>query len=98
MCFEKRDADLAAALQERDDLRKQVAELRKICEKQAEYCGRCTAMALELDTLKDEKFRLEKKWAAAEKLIERIIAARLTCTSIYVVDDLLKDWREREGI
>lgn len=46
---------LSAVCKERDELKKEIAELKLICEKQAAMNGRVAAMALELDQVKAER-------------------------------------------
>lgn len=60
-CYEDLRALYAATAKERDELKRENAELRKICEKQAEMNGRIAAMALELDKAKAEIQRLNKE-------------------------------------
>lgn len=60
-CYEDLRALYAATAKERDELRRENAELREICQKQAEMNGRVAAMALELDEAKAEIQRLHQE-------------------------------------
>lgn len=60
-CYEDLRALYAATAKERDELKRENAELREICQKQAEMNGRVAAMALELDEAKADRDALKKQ-------------------------------------
>lgn len=68
-CYEDLRKLCIATAQERDALKRENAELREICRKQAETNGRVAAMALELDEAK----------AINSKLIEALKHSPCAC-------------------
>lgn len=70
MCFEFRDAEYASVCKERDELKREVENLKQIVEKQARMNRTTAKMALDLDKMTEERDRWESDYRDLESAFD----------------------------